>query len=152
MPFCVCADFLVRWHFFSQLCFSRVQVSVFTYVFPRKSGEPTWPGKLVEGLCVYIHVRIIYVYMFFVQQEWQLGFNLWVCGASGHNMPCQVSLAQVMPVLEGHPNRQVVGSVIGGAMTPWHFFGRFCTQSSSCATTMGLQPHRFDTYSGQTSY
>ena len=42
VPFCVCADFLVRWYlFFFQLCFSRVQVSVFTYVFPRKSGEPT---------------------------------------------------------------------------------------------------------------
>ena len=57
---CVCADFLVRWHFsFFQLCFSRVQVSVFTYVFPRKSGEPTWPGKLVEGLYIwYTYIRM----------------------------------------------------------------------------------------------
>ena len=56
----MCADFLVRWHFsFFQLCFSRVQVSVFTYVFPRKSGEPTWPGKLVEGLYIwYTYIRM----------------------------------------------------------------------------------------------
>ena len=58
---CWCSSEVV---FFFLLCFSRAQVSVFTYVFPRKSGEPTWPGKLVEGLYKYIHYKYIYMYMY----------------------------------------------------------------------------------------
>ena len=65
MPFCVCADFLVRWYLFFSCCvFLGPKYLFFTYVFPRKSGEPTWPGKLVEGCYMYIYIISLITYIY----------------------------------------------------------------------------------------